>query len=142
MTQTVTVVHPAMIDDRGTLVPDWVLTDPTPERIGRERNAEIRRCAIERLGWDAYLDRAKLRLLATADDPGNPGQSLRLFHAPDGWGRAHGNLLVTVNGSVERDGTRRRYVLAVPRDIDDPIRAAAWTYGLEAADYHQLARRT
>lgn len=32
----------------GTIVPDWVVHDPTAERIARERNVEIRRCAIER----------------------------------------------------------------------------------------------
>lgn len=126
----------------GAIVPGWVVTDPTPERIGREPNVEVRRCAIERLGWDVYLDRAGLCLLGEAEDPGNPGQPLRCYRAPDGWGFAHGNLLVAVNGSVERDGTRRRYVLAVPRDMTDPVRAAAWTYGLEAADYSRLVRRT
>jgi len=51
-------------------------------------------------------------------------------------------VLPAVNGSIERDGRRRRYGLAVPRSVDDPVAAAAWPYGLSAAQYAQLARRT
>ncbi|MDV6246780.1 DUF6745 domain-containing protein [Rhodococcus opacus] len=57
----------------GTIVPDWVVHDPTAERIARERNVEIRRCAIERIGWDTYIDTADLALVDHADDPGNAG---------------------------------------------------------------------
>lgn len=53
----------------GTIVPDWVVRDPTAERIARERNVEIRRCAIERIGWDTYIDAADLALVDQADDP-------------------------------------------------------------------------
>jgi hypothetical protein len=62
----------------------------------------------------------------------------------DGWGvhMWHGTRVPAVNGSVERDGHRRRYGLTVPADIDDPIAAAAWSYGLAGADYARLLRRT
>lgn len=75
--------------------------------------------------------------IATAHDPANPGCHLTLYDVP---GRAR--LLVVVNGSVERDGTRRRYSLRVPRWYRDPIAAAAWTYGLGPEQYAQLLRRT
>ncbi|WP_202918878.1 DUF6745 domain-containing protein [Saccharothrix deserti] len=125
----------------GTRVPAWVVEDPTHERIAAERNAEVRRCAIERLGWREFLDGAELALVGTAPDPGNGGHELRLYDQPAGWG-AHQRLLVTVNGSVERDGTRRRYGLRVPAWFDDPVDAAAWTYGLTGAQYALLVRRT
>ncbi|MEV2265858.1 hypothetical protein [Nonomuraea africana] len=35
-----------------------------PVRIAEEPNIEVRRCAIERLGWDVYIERAGLRLVA------------------------------------------------------------------------------
>ncbi|GAA2776750.1 DUF6745 domain-containing protein [Nonomuraea dietziae] len=54
---------------RGTRVPWWVIADPTPDRIAQEPNIEVRRCAIERLGWEAYIEQAGLRLVATARDP-------------------------------------------------------------------------
>jgi hypothetical protein len=125
----------------GTRVPAWVIDDPTHERIAAERNVEVRRCAVERLGWQRFLDGADLALVGTAPDPGNHGHELRLYDQPAGWG-ARQRLLVTVNGSVERDGTRRRYGLRVPAWFDDPVDAAAWTYGLTGAQYALLVRRT
>lgn len=121
----------------GTPVPSWVVADPTPERIDREVNVEVRRCAIERLGWPAYIEGAGLRLVGAAPDPGNPGSQLRLYDM-----RPDTRVLLAVNGSVERDGRRRRYGLTVPGAIADPVAAAAWTYGLSAEQYSLLARRT
>ncbi|GAA2858273.1 hypothetical protein GCM10020220_054280 [Nonomuraea rubra] len=51
-------------------------------------------------------------------------------------------MLVAVNGSVERDGRRRRYGLTVPGHFTDPLAAAGWTYGLSAEQYSRLLRRT
>ncbi|NUR91192.1 MAG: hypothetical protein HOY71_44560 [Nonomuraea sp.] len=121
----------------GTRVPAWVATAPTVARINAEPNIEVRRCAIERIGWDAYLDEAGLDLLGTCPDPGNPGAELRLYDLP-GFTR----VLLAVNGSLERDGRRRRYGLMVPPDVDDPLSAAGWTYGLTGDQYSQLSRRT
>jgi hypothetical protein len=121
----------------GTQVPSWVITDPRVERITREANVEVRRCAIERIGWAAYVDRAGLRLVASAPDPGNPGSELHLYDM-----RKETRVLLAVNGSVERDGRRRRYGLTVPGSLDDPIAAAGWTYGLSAEQYSLLLRRT
>ncbi|MDZ7932866.1 DUF6745 domain-containing protein [Rhodococcus sp. NPDC076796] len=125
----------------GTVVPDWVIHDPTVERITVERNVEIRRSAIERIGWDSYLEQAGLRLVDTDDDPGNPGCSLQLFATPAGWGD-EGRILLAVNGSRERDGERRRYGLHVPGAFSSAVDAAGWTYGLAGADYGRLLRRT
>ncbi|MET8778113.1 DUF6745 domain-containing protein [Nocardia sp. NPDC050713] len=121
----------------GTRIPEWVITAPTAAAIDRETNIEVRRCAIENLGWPAYLEQAGMRLLATAPDPGNHGSELLLYDLP-----RNERVLVAVNGSVERDGTRRRYGLTVPGHFDDPIAAAAWTYGLSRAQYSQLLHRT
>lgn len=126
----------------GTVVPEWVVTGPTVERIHAEPNIEVRRSAIERIGWERYVDQAGLKLVGTADDPGNPGFRLGLYDVPAGmWGRP-GRLLLTVNGSVEPDGRRRRYGLGVPAHLDDPLDAAGWTYGVSGQQYAQLARRT
>jgi hypothetical protein len=126
----------------GTPVPAWVIEAPSAGLIGAERNIEVRRCAIERLGWDAFLEQAGLTLLGTAADPGNPGAELRLYELPyPQWGVST-RLLVAVNGSLERSGVRRRYGLRVPYWFDDPVDAAAWTYGLTGAQYAHLQRRT
>ncbi|MFD7709926.1 DUF6745 domain-containing protein [Streptomyces sp. NPDC059785] len=126
----------------GTHVPAWVITDPTVERIHAERNVEVRRSAIERIGWDGYLAQARLGLVATARDPGNDGSDLHLYDVPNElWGRP-ARLLLVVNGSVEPDGRHRRYGLGVPAHFDDPVAAAGWTYGLSGEQYARLARRT
>jgi hypothetical protein len=121
----------------GTQVPSWVVTDPSVHRIAREANVEVRRCAIEHIGWASYIDQAGLRLVASAPDPGNPGSQLRLYDM-----RKETRVLLAVNGSVERDGRRRRYGLTVPGVFEDPIAAAGWTYGLSAEQYSLLVRRT
>lgn len=126
----------------GTAVPAWVIDEPTVDRIAVERNVEVRRCAIERLGWDAYLDQARLRLVAEAPDPGNPGCRLQLYDLPRHvWGTP-ARVLLAVNGSVERDGHRRRYGLSVPAHLADPVAAAGWSYGLTGDQYARLLRRT
>lgn len=126
----------------GAHVPEWVLADPTPERIHAEPNVEVRRSAIERIGWARYIVRAGLRLVGSAPDPGNPDSELQLYDVPLAlWGRPT-RLLLAVNGSVEPDGHRRRYGLSVPAHFDDPVAAAGWSYGLSGEHYAQLLRRT
>ncbi|WP_245555777.1 DUF6745 domain-containing protein [Gordonia soli] len=132
--RSVHVVH-------GTVVPEWVIVDPTPERISRERNIEVRRTAIERIGWDTYLDQAGLSMVDQADDPGNPGSVLQLYTTPRGW-RTNAKILLAVNGSRERDGRRRRYGLQIPGWVPTALDAAGWTYGIAGSDYAQLVRRT
>jgi hypothetical protein len=118
-------------------VPAWVIIDPRAWRISRESNVEVRRCAIENLGWGPYISEAGLRLIASVPEPGNPGSELRLYDM-----RKETRVLLAVNGSVERDGRRRRYGLTVPGFLDDPLAAAGWTYGLSAEQYSRLLRRT
>ncbi|CAM3422068.1 DUF6745 domain-containing protein [Kibdelosporangium persicum] len=122
----------------GTLVPAWVTGTPTADMITAERNVEVRRCAIEKIGWPAFIDQAGSTLLGQAPDPGNPGCELRLYALP----ATRTRLLLATNGSLERDGTRRQYGLHVPDRFDNPVDAAGWTYGLTGAQYAQLRRRT
>lgn len=127
----------------GTRVPaDLIETGWDTQRILAEPNAEIRRCAIERLGWDRFVDQAGLTQVGqTVPDPGNPSQYLSLHDVP---GRIYGvdvRVLLCTNGTVERDGTRRRFGLTVPADITDPIAAAAWGYGVTPELYATAARR-
>jgi hypothetical protein len=119
-----------------------VIDDPTAARIAEEPNIEVRRCAIERIGWAEFIDQAGLTLVSSAPDPANPGAELRLYDLPyQNWGKRT-KLLLAVNGSRERDGTRRQYGLRVPPWFTNPIDAAAWSYGLTGSQYAQLQRRT
>jgi hypothetical protein len=126
----------------GTRVPSWVIDDPTADRIAAEPNVEVRRCAVERIGWPAFVERAGLTLVGQAPDPANADCALNLYDLPSRqWGSTT-RLLLAVNGSAERDGTRRQYGLRVPSWFDDPVDAAAWSYGLTGAQYALLLRRT
>jgi hypothetical protein len=126
----------------GRLVPEWVVRRPTVAAISAERNVEIRRCAIESLGWESFVAETAAALIGTAADPGNPGQDLSLYEIPERLWGSPANLLVAVNGTTERDGTRRRYGLTTPAEIRDPVAAAAWTYQLTKDEYAACQRRT
>jgi hypothetical protein len=126
----------------GFQVPQWAVEAPTVEAIAAEPNVETRRCAIESMGWDRFVAESQLQLVDSAPDPGNPGQCIDLYDVPERlWGDRVRMALVT-NGSVERDGTRRKYGLTVPAEIDDPVAAIAWTYDVPRDVYAGVARRT
>ena len=141
----------------GRGVPAWVIERPTVEAIAAELNTEVRRCAIEVMGWDRFTQEAglvpvgnqpgasrpgKVTAAAGVPDPGNPGQYLTLYEVPERLWGSRVRLLLCTNGSAERDGTRRRYGLTVPAHIQDPLEAAAWTYGLTREQYALTQRRT
>jgi hypothetical protein len=133
-------------------VPGWVIVAPSTEAITAEENVEVRRCAIESLGWDRFIAEARLVPVSPGDsrdlaaayvpDPGNPGQHLVLYDIPERLWGSRIRLLMCTNGTPERDGTRRRYGLTVPAHISDPVEAAAWTAGLGKDEYARMVRRT
>jgi hypothetical protein len=124
----------------GTWVPgDLIASGWDVQRIFGERNVELRRCAIERMGWPEFVAALGLRLIDEAEDPGNPGFVLSLYDRLARVFEEPVRVLLCTNASVERDGTRRRYGLTVPADSTDAVSAAAWTFGLDAEQYRQLA---
>ena len=98
------------------------------DRILHEPNAEIRRCAIERIGWDRFVADAGLSPVDSAPDPGNPGQAMTLYDLPRQVFDEPVRLLLVTNGTVERDGTRRRFGLTVPATIATALDAQAWIH--------------
>jgi hypothetical protein len=110
--------------------------------ILRVRNTEVRRVAIERLGWDRFVAEARLELVhGPVPDPGNPGNTLSLYELPDSF-EVGARLLLCTNASPDRDGTVRRFGLHVPAVIDDAVAAAAWTFDLDPQAYAGLDRAT
>jgi hypothetical protein len=125
----------------GRPVPRWVVHRPTVDRIGAEQNVEVRRCAIESLGWSRFAEEAGLRQVDACPDPGNPGERLTLHDVPRKvWGRAV-RVLICVNGTEDLDGGRHTFGLLVPAGMDSAMGAAAWGYGLTAEEYATLQRR-
>jgi hypothetical protein len=107
----------------GTQVPaDLIETGWDTDRILREENQEVRRCAIERMGWDWFVAEAGLKQVGvTVPDPGNPGQELALYDIPEQIYNEPVRVLLCTNGTAERDGVRRRFGLTVPGLIGDPV---------------------
>ena len=103
-------------------------------------NAEVRRCGVERLGWDAITDR--LALVAMADDPGNPGQRLALYDLGDlrDLYEEPARILICHNASLDKGGHRRSFGLPVPAHHADPVAAAADLFAVPADQYRALAR--
>ncbi|HEY3924756.1 MAG TPA: hypothetical protein VGL75_09345, partial [Acidothermaceae bacterium] len=115
-------------------------------RILQEPNTETRRALIEILGWPQFIEAAKFKQVGkTCPDPGNDGQVLALYDVPEQIYNAPVRVLVCTNGTPERDETggisRHTFGLTVPATIDDPLDAAAWTYGVPVAAYRQLEVR-
>ncbi len=114
------------------------------KEIFEEPNSEIRRCAIEKIGWDIFIQESGLKKVASCPDPGNDPFHLALYDLPDELEElyeAPARILLCVNGTVERDGTRRRFGLPVPAHHHDPVEAAADLYGWPVAAYRQLEVR-
>jgi hypothetical protein len=121
---------------RGVEVPNWLIEQPeriTLELIRSERNVELRRCMIELFGQERFLRETGADLVAE-DEHGKLWRSELARQRPY-------VLLEVKNGTLDCDGTRRRYFLRVPPDMRTPHQAVAWTYGVSPAQY-ELAVRT
>ena len=130
----------------GVRVPAWVVEDEiTAEHIDRAikvDNSEIRRAALERIGWPRVVQHLGAKPIATCADPANDPHELALYALPQEFYDEPVNLLVMTNGSPDRSGDLRLYGETVPASITDPLAAAAWQYGVQPSVYADLARRT
>lgn len=73
----------------GTGVPASLIEDGWDfAAILAEPNTQVRRCAIERIGWDVFGQH--LVLVADAADPGNPGQVIALYELPSAMREEYG----------------------------------------------------
>src|SRR5690606_16625649 len=125
----------------GTLVPRDLIEDGwDARRVFDERNVEVRRCAIERIGWTRFVREARLEQVGeTHPDPANPGFELTLFAVPSLlYLSGPARVLLCTNASRERDGSRRSFGLIVPASVPDALAAAAWTFDLDRERYARL----
>ena len=96
----------------GTQVPaDLIETGWGVDRILAERNTEIRRCAIERMGWAPVRESRRAQTGNHAPDPANPGQVLSPYDVPRKVLNLKVRVLVCANATRERGGTRRTFGL-------------------------------
>lgn len=82
---------------------------------------DLRRCALERLGWRRFAVEAPLpRVARPVADPGDPGCELTLYDVPPGLFGRPARVVVRAGGA--RDGD----ALTVPADATEPLAAASW----------------
>ena len=115
----------------GVAVPEELICHPetiSVARIDGETNAEVRRVMLERYGESRYL----------ADSGAMPVHT-------DGYGTLFRKeipddepivMVRVINSTPEKDGQRKTYMLRVPPTIETAHAAVAWTFGLDAKDYH------
>ncbi len=129
----------------GVAVPDWVVTSPeriTVEEIDHERNAEVRRVMIERVGYERLLRDGKAELV----DEDEFGRLWRRFDPPvpyPRWmsgrppakGQVREALVEVVNSTPEPDGSSKTYFLRVPPESTSAREAVAWTFGMTSLQY-------
>lgn len=115
----------------------WTIAD-----IHANSNTEIRRAAVEHMGWDRYIEEAQLELISEEVDPGNQGRTLKLYKMGERLFEGDVNLLIMINGSPDRSGEQRVYAETVPVEITNALESAAWQYSLPIEVYKTLARRT
>ena len=126
----------AVYAHHGRRVDPWVVSGATGHeqvaRIAAEQNIEVRRCAIERYGWAEYV----------SDAGWTPVASDRYGALYDVPGEDDQRVCVVTNGTVERDGTQRKYGLLCRAHHRTPLEAVAASYGVSAEQYGSLERRT
>ncbi len=127
-------VHGVQIRWRGVTVSERIALRPetlTTEEILAERNAEVRRVMLERVGFDWFFEQVKAQELDKDRDPGGDRRLLRIDLPGD-------EALVCV--TLNCPSTARRYVLRVPPATATCRHAAAWLAGFDdPADYRPLA---
>ena len=131
-------VHGVRVTEQIVMHPETL----TVQDILGQDNAEVRRVAAEMFGWDRFVAEADLTLINECDDPANQPYKLRLYDLPEQIYEQPVRLVLCTNATPERDGTRRQYGLTVPAETKDALSAIAWTFGVDAKQYAQLASAT
>lgn len=90
-----------------------------------EKNAEVRRVLIERIGFERFLQDSQARVIHEDTDPGGPRQLLQVDLHDD-------EPLVCV--SVRCPSTGRHYLIRVPPTMTTCHQAVAWTAGFDKAE--------
>jgi hypothetical protein len=123
----------------GYLIPDdhaWIITDKakiTAEAILTEPNAELRRVMCEITAFEPIRKLAKT-VSKDVDGNGHP-RRLLIVNVKDEALR----IIEVVNGSIEPDGTRRKFLLgAMPGKTPHEVIAAS--YGINPKHYREAVR--
>jgi hypothetical protein len=125
----------------GLAIPEthtWIIIDKariTPDLIDAEPNAELRRVMLEISGFEAYARARKAKVLAEDVSHGQPRRLLSMKVAGE-----EIRVLDVHNGSLEPDGTRRRFHLGALSGAKTPHEAVAMSYGRNPNSYGEACR--
>jgi hypothetical protein len=117
---------------RGVHVPNQFVLDPqnlTARRILAERNVELRRVMIERVGLEKLIRDSAAQIVDKDIDYGGERQLLRIDLSAD-------EPVVAVR--VICPSSRRSYILRVPPTTRSCQDAIAWTFGFSSQEYVPL----
>lgn len=106
------------VDERIVFRPESITVD----EVLAERNAEVRRVLLERMGYEAFIERANAQVHDRDQDAGGERRLLRVPLRGD-------EDLVCV--AVRCPSTGRQYVIRVPPTMRSCRQAAAWIAGYD-----------
>jgi hypothetical protein len=116
---------------------EWIIKDKaavTLEKIMAEPNAELRRIMCEATEFAPLMQNTTL----ISQDVDCNGHTRRLLRV--NVGNLNMNLLEVINGSLEPDGSRRKFVLGAMRNTTTPAEAVAASYGINPRAYKEALR--
>jgi hypothetical protein len=120
----------------------WMLTKRNllnAHAIEKDGNAELRRVMLEIYGFERYLAERDAKLIATDELHGEPRRLLEVSVAG-----TPTRIVEVINGSVEADGTRRKFILGAAQRArtqpKTPAEAIANSYGIAAEHYREAVR--
>ena len=120
----------------GNIIPDVWITEkdrPTAQEALQTENVELRRAAMEIVGWDAIIQQLDYSVIET--DPDEEIGTLIEVRAPDIGMERERFLRVQC-------GTGRSFCLPVPPNIRTALEANAWTYDIDPSMLRDLEVRT
>ena len=123
---------------------EWIISDRaklTPDKIEAEPNAELRRMMLEVFGFESYLSARQAKVISADELHGQPRRLLEIDVRGDKL-----RIIEVHNGSLEPDGTRRRFHLGAARTPSSrqppktPAEAIANSYGIAHEHYREAVR--
>jgi hypothetical protein len=107
--------------------------------VERENNAELRRVLLEReyggrTGFELYTEQRKAKVIAEDISHGFPRRLLEVNVAGQRL-----RVIEVINGSLEPDGSRRKFHLGAMRG-DTPAEVIAASYGIAPKHYREAVR--
>jgi len=117
---------------RNVLIPKHYAEEPWNleiEEIIKNPNAEVRCAGLEIYGWERLSKEKLLKRINTDKETG-----AELYHGM--FGDQPICLVKVINSTPDQDGKRKAYFLQVPPDTKTCKQAIAWTFRVDAKDYH------